>query len=302
MKTHKITKFLTALLLTASTLCTMSSVQANTHALDKQQMSQHLKMFEKIAKSSGGSRAMGTEGGITTGKYIDDYLNHPALTLIGLPFETSKGEEGQNILVTVPGKLDKDIIMIGTYYDSAKGRVGLNDNGSGVAVILELIQHYAQAANQPKNTLLFVLWDGHYAGMAGVQSLAAELPVQEMGNIHAYINLNQVGSKNPTVYIATNSAKQHTQDAWLEKQLSDFFKRKAQDVKTDNAALAQTEAKSFVGQMAVTSFSFTNPTANPVNTCQGVSCDQLGQIDLSSMQLAGYAVQHLIQQLDQTVR
>jgi len=56
------------------------------------------------------------------------------------------GEDYANIEVTRPGKvLPREIIVIGAHYDAVVGAPGANDNGSGVAALLELADRFRQA-------------------------------------------------------------------------------------------------------------------------------------------------------------
>ncbi len=57
---------------------------------------------------------------------------------------TAFGVRSANLEVTRPGSGRKDeIILVGAHYDSVEGSPGANDNGSGVAVLLELSRRFA---------------------------------------------------------------------------------------------------------------------------------------------------------------
>jgi len=62
--------------------------------------------------------------------------------------------ECANLEVTCPGSRDSDIILIGAHYDSVLGSPGANDNGSGVAALLELSRLFKDTA--PEIGLRFV--------------------------------------------------------------------------------------------------------------------------------------------------
>lgn len=56
------------------------------------------------------------------------------------------GVECVNLEVTQPGERDPDkIIIIGAHYDTVAGSPGANDNGSGVAALLELSRRFSDA-------------------------------------------------------------------------------------------------------------------------------------------------------------
>ena len=51
----------------------------------------------------------------------------------------ARGVRSENLEVTLPGKSKSgDIVLIGAHYDSVQGSPGANDNGSGVAALLEI--------------------------------------------------------------------------------------------------------------------------------------------------------------------
>ncbi len=62
------------------------------------------------------------------------------------------GNASQNLEVTRPG--NREIIVIGAHYDSVAGSPGANDNGTGVAALLELSRVFA--AIKTARTLKFV--------------------------------------------------------------------------------------------------------------------------------------------------
>ena len=60
-----------------------------------------------------------------------------------------------NLEITRPGNGEsKEMILLGAHYDSVKGCPGANDNGSGIAALLELSKLFAQT--DPKVTVRFV--------------------------------------------------------------------------------------------------------------------------------------------------
>ncbi len=66
-----------------------------------------------------------------------------------------KGIECSNIEITCQGSGNsKDVILIGAHYDSVWGSPGANDNGSGVAALLELSRLFREVT--PETTLRFV--------------------------------------------------------------------------------------------------------------------------------------------------
>ena len=76
--------------------------------------------------------------------------------------------EGQNIIVTFHGRnrgtSNDEILLVGAHYDSDNtGPLSLNDNGSGVVAMLEVVRGLADAIVNKRavllNTVIFVAFD-----------------------------------------------------------------------------------------------------------------------------------------------
>ncbi len=70
--------------------------------------------------------------------YIEDTLVQLGYRPTDEPFE-SRGKSVRNIIAEKPGNsIAEEIVLVGAHYDSVIGSPGANDNGSGVAALLEL--------------------------------------------------------------------------------------------------------------------------------------------------------------------
>ncbi len=89
-------------------------------------------------------------------RYIEDALAGFGYTLSAQRFKTN-GVEVRNIEVEIAGTVRAgEIIVIGAHYDSVYGATGGNDNGSGVAAVLELARLFR--GERPERTLRLVLF------------------------------------------------------------------------------------------------------------------------------------------------
>jgi Zn-dependent M28 family amino/carboxypeptidase len=84
---------------------------------------------------------------------------------------------------------------------------GLNDNGSGVAALLEMARRLA-AARRGADTLRLGFWTAEEWGLYGSKHYVRTLPPPERRRIQAYVNLDMVGSPNAVteVYSSRNAA------------------------------------------------------------------------------------------------
>ena len=78
---------------------------------------------------------------------------------------------GANVFAIYPGQLwgtAKDrIVLIGAHWDTMDGTDGYNDNGSGVATVLEVARQIVESRCKPKNTIIFVTFDLEEMGAQG---------------------------------------------------------------------------------------------------------------------------------------
>lgn len=97
----------------------------------------------------------------------------------------------QNIIVTRPGTAAADRLLVVTgHYDTAGGP-GVNDNGSGVAVMLEAARVLADVATDL--SVRFVHFAGEEAGLVGSRAYVAEIAVPQETDILLVLNVDQVG-------------------------------------------------------------------------------------------------------------
>lgn len=156
----------------------------------------------------------GREGGSRGGKAAGGYLANE-LKKLGLRGAGDNGSffqsfyNGQrNILGVLEGsdpKLKDQYIVIGAHYDHVgygnrtnsfgpTGYIhnGADDNASGVAGLLEVIQAFTSLPERPKRSIIFTLWDGEEKGLQGSKHWLQN-PTVPTKNIDLYINLDMIG-------------------------------------------------------------------------------------------------------------
>ena len=85
--------------------------------------------------------------------YIEETFTRAGLATHSYPYRV-EGRQVRNLEAEIRGRnKPAEIILIGAHYDSLHGTVGANDNGSGVAVLLELATYFSN--QKPSRTLRF---------------------------------------------------------------------------------------------------------------------------------------------------
>ncbi|WP_426478977.1 M20/M25/M40 family metallo-hydrolase [Chryseobacterium sp. CBSDS_008] len=190
--------------------------------VDKNTTWKHLEEIQKIADNNQNHRSVGSPGGIETANYIESQLNTFGLKPLRLPFETEDREhkkiKGQNIVVEIPGK-SKDIIMFGAHYDSVEMGPGINDNATGVAILLEMASVIKKQNIIPEKTIRIAFWDAEEEGVLGSVYYTKHLSESEKKSIKSYINVDMMGTKQPEILVLDG-------DGSSFQQMREIFKKK----------------------------------------------------------------------------
>jgi len=139
---------------------------------------------------------------------------------------TSEGAtgEGLNIIGNIPGGSKKDeIVMIGAHFDSWIGGTGATDNGTGSAVMIEVVRILRTLHLKLDRTVRLGLWSGEEEGLYGsrayVKETFADPATMQLKPAHAklsgYFNHDNGTGKIRGVYLQENDAMRPVFEAWL---------------------------------------------------------------------------------------
>jgi Zn-dependent M28 family amino/carboxypeptidase len=117
---------------------------------------------------------------------------HPAV-LVRVDASTSP-EEAESVLTQTPSGDPGRVLMLGAHLDSVMDGPGIDDNGSGVAVVLEVARWLA--GREPASAVRFAFWTGEEEGTYGSREYVDGLAPAERDAIAAYVNLDMIGSPN----------------------------------------------------------------------------------------------------------
>ena len=152
------------------------------------------------------------------------------VTLKGLSFEatlpvTVKHIQSRNVLARLPGKTHADeTVMFGAHWDAyglgtpdAQGRTmrpGANDDGLGVAGVLELARMF-KAAPRTDRSLVFALWTGEERGLLGSEYYA-EHPVWPLAKTAADMTMDILQTAGPARNVVEVGKGNSSLDQYLE--------------------------------------------------------------------------------------
>lgn len=99
-----------------------------------------------------------------------------------------------NVLAEPASGTSDTVVMVGAHLDSVPAGPGINDNGSGVGLTLELARQLA--ASGRAEGVRFAFWGAEELGLLGSSHYVESLSPAELGAIDAYLNFDMVASPN----------------------------------------------------------------------------------------------------------
>ncbi|WP_225889170.1 M28 family peptidase [Halomicronema hongdechloris] len=106
------------------------------------------------------------------------------------PFE-AYGRQFCNWSIDLPGQYpERGLLIVGAHFDTVPGSPGADDNGTGVAVLLELARYFARYP--PQSPLRLVAFDLEEMGLQGSHAYAAQLK-QQGTPLRLMISLEMLG-------------------------------------------------------------------------------------------------------------
>lgn len=119
----------------------------------------------------------------------------PGPTTIKLNAST-QSFRARNVIAQTKTGSATDVVMAGAHLDSVPEGPGINDNGSGVAAVLETAVRLGSSP-QVHNALRFGFWGAEELGLIGSRNYVESLDVTALKNIALYLNFDMLASPNP---------------------------------------------------------------------------------------------------------
>ncbi|HTM84366.1 MAG TPA: M28 family peptidase [Mycobacterium sp.] len=104
--------------------------------------------------------------------------------------------KSRNLVAQTKTGSSTDVVMVGAHLDSAGRGPGINDNGTGVAAVLETALQLG-ASPQVPNAVRFAFWGAGETGLQGANQYVGGLQPDELDDLALYLNFDLLGSPNP---------------------------------------------------------------------------------------------------------
>ncbi|MFI1380639.1 M28 family peptidase [Embleya sp. NPDC020886] len=169
------------------------------------QVQSHLARLQAIAAQYGNNRVTGTNGYNASRDYIQSRLQSAGISVrqrICVPCVRSATYLTAEWPAPPPdAPEDRRVVVFGAHLDNDFGGPGINDNGSGAAVLLENALALAQADPAMAASVRFIWWPGTEQGLDGSKSYVQSLTASQRAAITAYYNIDAVGSTNAGYFV-----------------------------------------------------------------------------------------------------
>ena len=212
------------------------------------------------------------------------------------------------------GRADR-LVVVGAHLDSVQRGPGLNDNGSGSALILEVAEQLKGL--RPSNRLRFVWWGAEELGLLGSRHYVRRLSPAARRAHALYLNFDMVGSPNFVRFVYDGDASStqsrldlHPASAAIERVFARYFDSRGLAYRetslggsSDHAPLAQAGIPVgglFTGadgsKSSADASVFGGAAGRPYDPCYHRACDNaanLSGVVLTQMtRAAAHAVRH----------
>lgn len=158
--------------------------------------------------------------------------NQPGPTTIKLKASV-QSFQARNVIAQTKTGSSHDVVMAGAHLDSVPEGPGINDDGSGVAAVLETAVQLGSSP-QVHNAVRFGFWGAEELGLIGSRDYVESLDLDGLKDLALYLNFDMLASPNPGyfTYDGDQSLPPDTRgqpvvpegSAGLERTLVDYLK------------------------------------------------------------------------------
>jgi Zn-dependent M28 family amino/carboxypeptidase len=121
-------------------------------------------------------------GTVTVRVEVDGFINEGVLT--------------NNVIAETPGGRTDRVVVVGGHLDSVYEGPGINDDGSGVAMMLETAEQITALGIKPVNKVRFIFFSGEEQGLLGSDFYVSQLSKKQIQDISVMLDFDMLASPN----------------------------------------------------------------------------------------------------------
>ena len=123
----------------------------------------------------------------------------------------------RNVIAQTKTGATDNVVMVGAHLDSVRQGPGINDNGTGVATVLETALQMGPSP-EVANAVRFGFWGGEEQGLLGSYDYVKSLDAEALKDIALYLNFDMMASPN-TCYFTSDADQSLPPDFELDTDL-----------------------------------------------------------------------------------
>ena len=120
--------------------------------------------------------------GVTLRVKVDGFVDQDVLT--------------ENVIAETPGGRSDRTVVVGGHLDSVHEGPGINDDGSGVAMMMETAEEMHELGVSPRNKLRFIFFSGEEQGLVGSAYYVSQLTKKQIQDISVMQDYDMLASGN----------------------------------------------------------------------------------------------------------
>jgi Zn-dependent M28 family amino/carboxypeptidase len=136
-----------------------------------------------------------------TGRSLVDLAKGSGVTLrVAVDGFVAQDTPTMNVIAETPGGRADRTVVVGGHLDSVYEGPGINDDGSGVSMMLETAEQMSEMA-APRNKVRFIFFSGEEQGLLGSEFYVSQLSKKQIANIAAMLDYDMLASGNYARFI-----------------------------------------------------------------------------------------------------
>jgi aminopeptidase S len=176
----------------------------------------HLKALQLIADANGGNRASPGPGYDASVDYVAGVLRAAGFVVttpsVTLQSGDDAGTEVRNVVAQTRTGNPGRVVLAGAHLDSVPDGPGVNDNGSGVAALLEAAVRMG-ASPPVANAVRFGFWAAEERDFDGSAGYVDSLSRADLDALALYLNVDMVASPNAGYFVQGGAGAAGSDDA-----------------------------------------------------------------------------------------
>ncbi|KAI0203744.1 peptidase family M28 [Astrocystis sublimbata] len=192
-----------------------------------------------------------------------------------------------NVIAETKAGDPNNVVMLGAHLDSVLAGAGINDDGSGSSLLLELMTElrYYKLANKVR----FAWWGAEESGLVGSLDYTASLAPEEADKIRFYFNYDMVGSPYAEyqIYVGDNEG-----DKVGAVKLFDYLTAAGKPAKYVNFG----SSSDYVGflELGIPSSGIFTGASATTDPCYHQACDVLANVNLDALTINAKAAANAV--------